>query len=392
MSGKKLIGLGDKTTTGGAVIECFPEIQLNNQGTTVVGMKATCPACSQGVGVIAPTENISFIINGRQVARELDDVLCGCPKGANKLIGAPNSFVIAGMPNGTVQWKMPFTSPEAMQAGYEAMNSVLNGANPPDLVQMLMQVSNAVASVEWQPVQGVDLPMEIYHTKNQMDDYKADDLQHGDLGMSEILKLGKLWNFAMNSQEFFYPAKLHFSILRAGAGLVSNMGRNPIIVNLLDHFEANTGTLYKSSDLDAAMRDHRTTKVFTTRIKEILQANLNSGFLPYDIKEIMKSALNKTVSLPKFDDKNDWFNGMGMAVHDIYAMKVTLVSLEYRGNEIRGELVYKIQDHFGLDIPDVNDKVFSMFPPFRSWFLLQRYKDLDYKPFITEMNFEADIK
>lgn len=53
----RVIGLGDKTTTGGVVIECYPDVQLNKQGTTVIGMKATCPACKVGMAVYVDTRS-----------------------------------------------------------------------------------------------------------------------------------------------------------------------------------------------------------------------------------------------------------------------------------------------------------------------------------------------
>src|SRR5574344_376228 len=108
----KVIGLGDKTTTGGAVIECFPDVQLNNQGTTVIGMKATCPACKVGIGAIVPMKPIKVVINNIQVDVEGDWVQCGCPPKSNILIGAPASYIVADNQGGGASMKMPFTSPE----------------------------------------------------------------------------------------------------------------------------------------------------------------------------------------------------------------------------------------------------------------------------------------
>ncbi|EAZ7462422.1 DUF3289 family protein, partial [Salmonella enterica] len=52
---------------------------------------------------------------------------------------------------------------------------------------------------------------------------------------------------------------------------------------------------------------------------------------------------------------------------------------------------FRIQDHFGLDIADVNGKWFEYSQWFCSWFILQRYKVYDYKPFINEANFSCVI-
>ncbi|MEI8631320.1 DUF3289 family protein [Vibrio sp. PP-XX7] len=94
--------------------------------------------------------------------------------------------------------------------------------------------------------------------------------------------------------------------------------------------------------------------------------------------------------LPKFNDF-DWFDGLGIAIHDIYAVRVYAQKLEYKGDQIRGKLSFEIQDHFGLDKGDVNGKGFEYINIFRSWFLLQRYSKYNYKPFITDMNFSVEF-
>lgn len=53
---------------------------------------------------------------------------------------------------------------------------------------------------------------------------------------------------------------------------------------------------------------------------------------------------------------------------------------------------FKIQDHFELDIADVNGKIFELSSWFCSWFILQRYKPYGYKPFINETNFSIRIE
>ncbi|HIF9518966.1 TPA: DUF3289 family protein, partial [Photobacterium damselae] len=62
---------------------------------------------------------------------------------------------------------------------------------------------------------------------------------------------------------------------------------------------------------------------------------------------------------------------------------------------VRGNFRYEIQDHFGLDAPDVNHnagdglfKQYEYLDGFRSWYLLQHYVGYNYKPFITEIRFE----
>ena len=249
---------------------------------------------------------------------------------------------------------------------------------------------------DWKPVPGYRGL--IYHTKRQMDDYQADDLQHGDLAMQDIIKLGKTYNFAFVPQEFYYPASLHFQRLRIGAAIVSWGKYSPIIGKMIDRFQSNTGGLFTDPLLDKAMKEHSRTAAFTTELKRSIQSELagNNGSLPKSIKANTMQKINSAaigVSLPKFDDRNDRTNGLGIAVHDVYAVEAALTSLEFKGRQFRGEITYRIQDHFGLDVLDVDGgKGFEFLAPFRSWFLLQRYTGYNYAPFITEMNFNVFIE
>ncbi|CAM3604241.1 hypothetical protein VA7868_03499 [Vibrio aerogenes CECT 7868] len=83
-------------------------------------------------------------------------------------------------------------------------------------------------------------------------------------------------------------------------------------------------------------------------------------------------------------------------------MRVYATKLEYKGDQIRGEFLYDIQDHFGLDPEDINHpdlidegsdlrhslpKKFELLKGFRSWYLLQHYTEYNYQPFITTIQF-----
>ncbi|CAJ1854907.1 hypothetical protein HLBENOHH_02458 [Aeromonas dhakensis] len=383
----RVIGLGDKTTTGGDVIECYPDVQLNNQGTTVIGMKATCPACKVGIGSIMPMKAIKVVINNIQVAIEGDWVQCGCPPKSNVLIGNPGSYVVAD-DQGSVSMKMPFLSQEHAEQTYQTFSEVASGNK--SIAELFATVAN---TDDWKPVPGYRGV--IYHTKNQMDDYEADDLKHGDYTAAEIMSLGQIYNFALNAQELAYPASVHFFEFRAASKFVSSLGEyGSVIDDLIDRFESGSGEKYSSDLLTKAMKEHRTTKLFHAEIdKEIKRLLSQFDSMPSITRESVTQRVNTTVSLPKFDDRRDRFNGLGIAVHDIFAAKVELTELEFKDRQYRGKLSYQIQDHFGLDELDVNGgKGFEFFTAFRSWFLLQRYKGYDYKPFITEMVFDIPIE
>ncbi|HBB2651472.1 TPA: DUF3289 family protein, partial [Escherichia coli] len=44
------------------------------------------------------------------------------------------------------------------------------------------------------------------------------------------------------------------------------------------------------------------------------------------------------------------------------------------------------QDHFGLDVTDIKNKIYNKYRFFRIWFFLQRHKDFAFKPFFTNFN------
>jgi len=60
-------------------------------------------------------------------------------------------------------------------------------------------------------------------------------------------------------------------------------------------------------------------------------------------------------------------------------------------NYYRATLHYKVQDHFGLDDDDISSALFSQFRFFRIWFVLQRYNEFAFKPFITDMEATIEI-
>lgn len=244
---------------------------------------------------------------------------------------------------------------------------------------------------DWKPVTGVQLPLEIYHTKRKMDDYSADDLQSGDISRSEMIRIGSIYNFAINPDEFAYPASWHFNIMKTSAEVVSWGEYAPVVREMIARFESNTGTTYRSDLLNKAMSEHKTTNTFSQDIIKAIRNEVDDrGVASNTLVDAVTSYVNQNSTLPKFNDY-DWLNGLGAAVHDVYAVQVTLTKLEFKGQELRGTLSYKVQDHFGLDRPDVDGKGFENLIPYRSWFLLQRYEKYGYKPFISEMSFDYEF-
>ncbi|MEI8594048.1 DUF3289 family protein [Photobacterium sp. Hal280] len=248
---------------------------------------------------------------------------------------------------------------------------------------------------KWNPVPSEGYPIKIYQTKRKMDDYSADDLQCGDLTSSDILKMGVIEVFNRNKSELDYDADEHFDNMRSGVWYVSWGEYGSIIGELIDRFQESTGEKYSSPLLSKAMKEHYTTNDFSNSISRYIANYLkeNNCLIGKDFFSVISQKLNENDILPKFSGYGSWGNGTGIAVHDVWSVIVKVKELEFNGNQFRGIIEYKIQDHFGLDKPDVNGgKNFELLSLFRSWFLLQRYEKYAYKPFITEMNFDYIIE
>ncbi|KAB7680135.1 hypothetical protein GBN23_06595 [Plesiomonas shigelloides] len=82
--------IGTKTSTGGEVIEGNNTIIMDGVSVSSIGHRATCksgnPGC-RGAGKIVANGARSVIVNYRPVAIKDDYVDCGCPQGANIVLG-----------------------------------------------------------------------------------------------------------------------------------------------------------------------------------------------------------------------------------------------------------------------------------------------------------------
>ncbi|HIF9171024.1 TPA: DUF3289 family protein [Photobacterium damselae] len=236
-------------------------------------------------------------------------------------------------------------------------------------------------------------PIQIFHTRRKMDDYNADDLKHGDMTKTEIEKLSPFFDIFDGS--FSGEPIAMFDEFRDRARCFAQGSYQSVIVDLITHMQGNTGSKYESEKLTFAMKNHNTVSEFSNDISKLISDNLkrNAGKLTAASLIHIQNNLMKNSSLPKFSAIADMFNGLALSIHDVYAVKVILSELSIEGKKFTGILKYQIQDHFGLDKPDVGlSKPFHPIAMFRDWFILQRYEKFGYKPFITEMNFNYQIE
>lgn len=242
------------------------------------------------------------------------------------------------------------------------------------------------------------LPVFIFKSKYDMDDIHADDMMCGDLTKEQIKGYGVYKPF--EDREFELSAREHFNRLKKFANIASWCEFSPLTERMFNRFEQNIGGVFSDALLDKAAREHENTKKVLIHIQNAFSEKIRDKQGEIDTNDINDiwyelSHGKEVVHLPDFDkNPNDWLNGLGIIVHGIWSLHLTLkdFSIDLMNRKFDGVVHFRIQDHFGLNKDDIDGgKGFELLNAFRSWFILQRYKSFGYKPFITEINHEQRI-
>ncbi|WMU44635.1 DUF3289 family protein [Enterobacter bugandensis] len=255
-------------------------------------------------------------------------------------------------------------------------------------------------------------PRLIYYSANgrskrQLNDFITDDMRHGDLTQEQILAQGQLNKINLfghelrtNLFDFNKSVDEHFASMEQMAFWTAWGEYAPLIQIMIKKFRKNEGGIFRHELLNKAFLDHKTTKECVIEINTIISETLDDNDfsrLSIDNLSDINNKITARITLPKFNDW-DWFNGLGITIHDTYSTKIYLDYMDidvpsdtYGPRRYRAGLRFQIQDHFGLDVPDLNGKGFENIPWFCSWFILQRYKHYDFKPFINEASFIIHI-
>ena len=273
----------------------------------------------------------------------------------------------------------------------------------------------------------MNFPCEIlFQTKNRINDASTDDMQHSDLSAVELQSLGLndvstivdpysmsfkdntvkylnaplITGYSLKDDQSVTPdecASILFDEMRELSGAFAFGQYKNLIGEMIDHFQHGDGRPYGYSallnrsfyDLLRA-RQYRDTTLGV--IRDVINKyvsdrhkHVGSQSFIWDVR----TEISRTI-LPKFNDFEDRFNGMGITVHDIYFQRI--VMLNFRRYQIgwEAEILVEAQDHFGLGREDITKKLYQNFRFFRIWFVLQRYNCFSFKPFLT--NFNASVK
>ncbi|QKJ87157.1 DUF3289 family protein [Paramixta manurensis] len=267
-------------------------------------------------------------------------------------------------------------------------------------------------------------PCTIFKTQKWMDDYGAKDMRCGDLTETELKRryhlvdvstrvdpysLTKITPFRQ-PQSMFYGARgegekmtrrecarVLFDEFRHLSQSFTLYGPYKFLIEkMITHMQNSNGTAFRDMALDRALKEHivRDSTKNSTRLllKDSFDRNIDwvNNIYPAEKKGQLRDAI-LSGRLPKFDRLKDHFNGMGITVHDIWSMHITIKSLHIADNRYRAVIHYKVQDHFGLDSDDISNFKFYQFRFFRIWFVLQRYNQFGFKPFMVNMDVSIEI-
>lgn len=253
-----------------------------------------------------------------------------------------------------------------------------------------------------QVVAPLSLPARIYTTKNQMDDMHAPDMRCKDRTETVLRDFYRLTDVSSRCNPYTMAdrkrsAAILFDELRDLTDAFSHRGPyQDLMRKLISHMQGNSGTKFSDPLLDRAMSERIDLTTETETLEEI-KATLvehidwESGCYPLHLKHKFTEAIRRT-TLPKFKSVADFTNGLGITMHDIWATHITLQSLTVSGNRFSAQVHFRSQDHFGLDDTDVRHWIYSNVRLFRIWFVLQRWVEYGYRPFITEMNVTKTIE
>jgi len=270
----------------------------------------------------------------------------------------------------------------------------------------------------------LQFPCTLFKTQKRMDDYSASDMRCGDLTEAQLKShyglvdvstranpytLTKITPFNQ-PQSMFYGSRgegkkitrqqcaaILFDEFRELSSLFSVYGPyRHLIEEMITHMQHGNGSPFSSMSLDRALKDHilsdNTPNSTRLRLGEAIEKHIDLENKCYPVEE--KQKLVDAVlygKLPIFDRFQDNFNGMGITVHDTWATHITIKSLQVDDDRYRAVVHYRIQDHFGLDVDDISKFRFNQFRFFRIWFVLQRYNQFGFKPFMTNMEATVEI-
>ena len=271
----------------------------------------------------------------------------------------------------------------------------------------------------------LQLPCTIFQTRHRMNDYGARDMRYGDLSAQQLQHQYHLANVSAKVDPYrlkkrlpFTPsqyqfgnhyhseedislqqcARILFDEFRSEARQFSFLGPyRKVIIEMINHMQHNNGAPFRHLLLDIAAKNKITEERVGGNTLKMIRTTLqeNIDWTNQHYPQIRLNEFHKNIStrpLPKFDAMRDYINGMAISIHDIWAARITIKSLEINNEKYKATIHFELQDHFGLDDADLLKHRARRPSVLGIWFILQRYKMLGFKPFMTNMSATIDIR
>ncbi|EGP3758502.1 DUF3289 family protein [Salmonella enterica] len=263
------------------------------------------------------------------------------------------------------------------------------------------------------------LPYTLFEPVTRFNDDSAGDMQCGDMGEEELLALGlndiseKVDPYRLIHYHFPHPGGIDgyfgsstsgikishsecvdilFTEMKELAGTFSFYGEYRLLIEeLIGHFRYGNGSLFYSQQLNSAFHKRINIKthnnpllIIKKCIEDEFKNHKREVYIPALLHKIQTKLLRS--KLAKFNNLEDRINGLGICVHDIAAQKITLTNFQKYAIGLSATLHFVAQDHFGLDVADIKNKLYREFRFFRIWCFLLRHRDFSFKPFFTNFN------
>lgn len=263
------------------------------------------------------------------------------------------------------------------------------------------------------------LPYTLFEPVTRFNDDSAGDMQCGDMGEEELLALGlndiseKVDHYRLIHYPFPHPGGIDgyfgsstsgikishsecvdilFTEMKELAGMFSFYGEYRLLIEeLIGHFRYGNGSLFYSQQLNSAFHKRINIKthnnpllIIKKCIEDKFKNHKREVYIPALLHKIQTKLLRS--KLAKFNNLEDRINGLGICVHDIAAQKITLTNFQKYAIGLSATLHFVAQDHFGLDVADIKNKLYREFRFFRIWCFLLRHRDFAFKPFFTNFN------
>ena len=189
-----------------------------------------------------------------------------------------------------------------------------------------------------------------------------------------------------------------FRLLKAGMvwGALS-----PVLDAMIDKFFGKEGGIFEDAALTASIAANASTRRYCDLVEDYIAEHLktNKSLIGLeqrapefgDAETLRNARVSKGFWTPlyPYNREGNLLAGRTLALNDIWATEIILMSFTKTGNNYEGSYKVTLWDHFGIDAPDM-DKFFSYGAGFRAWFLLQHLHG--YKPFLTKITFNCTFK